>query len=311
MNKEGQAGMSSQARGRAEIITAMIAFGTIGIFVKSIALASAEIALYRAVIAFTVLLAVMLVTGRFAGLKGTKKQLWKLFLSGAAMGFNWILLFEAYRYTSVALSTLSYYFAPTLIIIASTVLLKEKLTIRQILCFAASTAGLVLIIGVSGGGSSDLIGILYGLGAAVLYAVVITLNKVTTGIDGITRTWLQFIAAILVVLPYVWVTCGFHFGGLDAKGLACMLIIGVVHTGLMYCLYFSSLTRLRGQQAAILSYIDPLVAVLLSVLWLGEAISPLQLFGGAMILVFALLNEVKLGKKEPELSEKESKAEKM
>lgn len=288
--------LNGSAAARTQIITAMIAFGTIGAFVKSINLASSEIALYRAVIAAVVLLGVMAFTRRIKELHLMKKKLPVLFLSGVAMGFNWILLFEAYNYTSVALSTLSYYFAPTLVIIASAVMLKEKLTLKQFVCFAASTVGLVMIIGVAGGGSDDFVGVLYGLGAAFLYAVVIMCNKIAGSTDDISRTWVQFISAIIVLVPYVAVTNGFHIAELDGKGMVCMLTVGVVHTGIMYCFYFSSLAKLRGQQAAILSYIDPLVAVLVSVLWLGESISAIQLAGGALILIFALANEIKLKK---------------
>lgn len=288
--------LNNQAMARAQIITAMIAFGTIGIFVKNIPLESSEIALYRAVIAGIVLFGVIVITGRHKKLGLMKKHLPGLFVSGAAMGFNWILLFEAYNYTSVALSTLSYYFAPTLVIIASAVMLKERLTVKQIVCFAGSTAGLVMIIGIAGGGSSDLKGILYGLGAAFLYAVVIMCNKITGETDDISRTWLQIVFAAVILIPYVMFTSGFNAAELDAAGLINVLIVGVVHTGIMYCFYFSSLAKLRGQQAAVLSYIDPLVAVILSVLWLGEPVSAVQLAGGAFILIFALLNEIKFGK---------------
>ncbi len=287
-----------------KIITAMTAFGTISLFVKNIALSSSEIAFWRGVIAMAVLFIFMLATKGFSQWTAVKKQLPKLILSGAAMGFNWILLFEAYNYTSVALSTLCYYFAPTVVILMSAVIFREKLTRKQLICFIASTAGLVLIIGVSGGngGGHDFIGVLYGLGAALLYAAVVLLNKATGGIPGLTRTFFQFMAAVLVLLPYIAMTNGFHIGALDGKGMVNLLIIGVVHTGIMYFLYFSSLSELRGQQAAILSYIDPLVAIIVSVLLLGETMTVMQLVGGAAILLFTLLNEITLKKSERDVS---------
>lgn len=278
---------------RLQIITAMVTFGTIGVFVRYIPLASSEIALWRGVIAFLVLSLFMWVTGRYSGLSKYRAKLGKLFFSGAAMGFNWILLFEAYRFTSVALSTLSYYFAPTLMVIGSFLVFREQLTSRQVLCFMVSTAGLVLIIGVSGGGSNDLIGILFGLGAAVLYALVILTNKATGAIDGLTRTWIQFAAAIIVLAPYTYLVGGFHILELERTGLVSLLILGVVHTGIIYYLYFSALAHLKGQQVAILSYIDPIVAVVLSVALLQESITLLQLGGGLMILGATLLNELK------------------
>ena len=279
---------------RWQIIISMVAFGTISIFVKGISLPSSELSLYRAVIACAVLLCYLIVTGRLRKLATLRSKLPVLFLSGAAMGFNWILLFTAYQYTTVALSTLAYYFAPTLIIAGSIVFFRERLTMKQILCFVASSAGLVLIIGVSGGGSSDLIGLLFGLGAALLYSVVVLLNKKAGDVDGITRTWVQFASAVLVLTPYVARTGGFHLTKLDTAGWGNLLILGVVHTGIIYVLYFSSLSHLDGEQSAILSYIDPAVSVLVSVFFLHESITALQLLGGAMIIVFAMLNEIRL-----------------
>ncbi len=276
-----------------QIITAMVAFGTIGVFVRYIPLASEEIALWRGFIAFLVLSLFMLASGRLSGLSQYRAKLGKLFFAGAAMGFNWILLFEAYRFTSVALSTLSYYFAPTIMVIGSFLVFREQLTRKQIICFLISTAGLVLIIGVSGGGSNDMIGILFGLGAAILYALVILTNKATGAIDGLTRTWIQFAAASIVLLPYTYLVGGFHILELEGPGFVSLLILGVVHTGVMYYLYFSALAHLKGQQVAILSYVDPIVAVVLSVALLRETITPLQLAGGLMILGATLINELK------------------
>lgn len=244
-----------QAIARIQIISVMIVFGTMGIFVKNIPLASSEIALWRGIIAFIVLFIFMIISGKLKEILKLKNNLWKLFFSGAAMGFNWILLFEAYNYTSIALSTLSYYFAPTIVIIASGLLFKEKLSTKQIFCFLASTSGLILIIGVNGGGNNDMIGILYGIGAAVLYATVVLFNKATGEIDGITRTWIQFAAAIMMLIPYVYFTNGFHVAEINTVGIINLLILGISHTGIAYYFYFSSLSHLKGQQAAILSYI--------------------------------------------------------
>lgn len=209
------------------------------------------------------------------------------------MGINWILLFEAYKYTSVSIATLSYYFAPVIVTAACPLLFREMLTGRQILCFAMSTLGLALIT-LSGGlsGGRDLIGILLGLGAASFYAAVILLNKFIRQIEGIHRTLLQFLAAILVLTPYVALTKGFCWPVMNLGGWASLLTVGLIHTGMTYCLYFSALKELPGQTAAILSYIDPLVAVVISVCLLGEPITFRQLLGGCMILGFTLLNEL-------------------
>ena len=279
---------------RLQIVLAMVAFGTLGPFIKSIPLPSSETALYRGLIALLVL-AVFLVAGKkIRLLRIGRRKLGVLFLSGAAMGLNWGLLFEAYRHTSVALATLSYYFAPTAVVLGSALLFRETLRARQILCFAASTCGVALIIGVSGAnGGQDLLGVMFGLGAAILYACVVMGNKAVGSMDGIPRTWLQFLAAILVLGPYVALTDGFHLCTMPVSGWLPLLVVGIVHTGVMYLLYFTAIPRLKGQQAAILSYIDPLVAVLISVLWLRETMAPPQWLGGVLILVFTLLNEIR------------------
>lgn len=289
MEKEEKKGK----RARVKLIVSMVVFGTIGMFVREIALSSGEIALYRAV------LAVLLLLGYFGGrrsklqLSSIRKELFFLLLSGAAMGMNWILLFEAYQYTTISVATLSYYVAPVIVTILCPFLFHEKLTKKQILCFVMSTVGVVLIIGIGNlyGKGTGLTGVLFGLGAAVFYAAVILLNKFIKGVSGVERTFLQFLAAIMVLFPYVACTSGFHLLTLSGKGWIHLLIVGLFHTGMTYCLYFSSLKELRGQEAAILSYIDPMVAVVISVLVLGERITFSQIFGGILILGFSIWNE--------------------
>ena len=279
-------------KARFEIVFSMAAFGTIAVFVRNIGLPSGEVALYRAVIAALALFLWQLCTRQTVRWQDVKKDLPLLFVSGAAMSVNWILLFEAYKYTTVAMATLSYYFAPVIVTVASTVLFREGLTAKQISCFVMSTLGLVMVIGVSGGGGShDLLGILLGLGAAVFYAAVVLINKGIRRVSGLNRTFMQFLAAILVMTPYISMTGGSHLAGLDMTGAVNLMVVGVFHTGICYCMYFSSLRYLKGQEASILSYIDPVVAVILSVAVLHEPVSPLQAAGGFMILGFTVLNE--------------------
>jgi len=279
-----------------KIIISMAAFGTISIFVRNISLSSGEVALFRAIIAAVVILLYKGLTRNRLPLSDIKRDIPVLFLSGVAMGFNWILLFEAYKYTSVSLATLSYYFAPVIVMVLSPILFKERMTIKQIICFVMSTIGLVMILGVGGvdRSSANLIGIGFGLGAAVLYATVVLLNKFVKNVSGIDKTLIQFFAAIIVLISYVLKTTGIHIGTLDFNGIINILILGTVHTGICYCLYFSSLRDLKGQEASILSYIDPIVAIIISVTRLNEPISFMQLIGGIMILGFTLLNEVEV-----------------
>ena len=284
--------MKKENTARGMMAAAMFLFGTLAPFVRHISVGSGELALYRAVMAAMLVGAFLLVTKQKLALGSIRKELLLLLLSGGAMGVNWILLFEAYRYTTVSVATLSYYFAPVLVMVACPVLFREKMTGKQILCFVMSTAGLVLITGTAGGGRQDLLGIAFGLGAAMLYATVMLLNKFIKGVAGLHRTFIQFLAAIVVLLPYVALTGGFSLGSLDSTGWGALLIVGLVHTGITYCLYFSALKELPGQKVTILSYIDPLVAVLVSVIWLREGISAMQILGGALILGFTLWSEL-------------------
>lgn len=279
---------------RTMLIVSMTIFGTIGLFVRNIPLPSSEIALYRAVLAAILIGAFLLVTKQKIPFAKIKKEIPLLVLSGVAMGFNWILLFEAYKYTTVSVATLSYYFAPVIVTVACPILFKEKMGAKQIICFVMSTLGIVLITGIGdlSQGSSHIKGILFGLGAATLYATVILLNKFTKTVDGIHRTFMQFLSAIAVLVPYVLLTDGVNIGTLNGRGWVFLLVIGLVHTGITYCLYFSSLKEMSGQKVAILSYIDPLVAVLISVVVLKEPLTPLQAVGGLMILGFTLWNEI-------------------
>ena len=286
--------MNTTKRARLFLILSMVCFGTLAPFVRKISVSSGELALYRAVLAAALIGAFLLATRQKASFPAPGKELYLLVLSGVVMGFNWILLFESYKYTTVAIATLSYYFAPVIVTLVCPFLFREKLTKKQILCFFMSTLGLSLVIGITnlGSGGNNAVGIAFGLGAAVLYATVILLNKFIKGVTGIHRTFLQFLAAIAVLMPYVLCTGGFHLDSLDRTGWVCLLIVGLVHTGITYCLYFTALRDLSGQEAAILSYLDPLVAVVIGVVVLKEPLSVQQLIGGAMILGFTLWNEV-------------------
>lgn len=271
----------------------MMVFGTVGLFKRMIPVSAGELALYRAILAAVVLTVFLLVTKNHIPFQKIKKQLPLLLLTGGVMGFNWILLFKSYEYTTVSVATLSYSFAQVLVTILCPLLFREKLTWKQGLCFMVSTVGLVLITGVDlQGGSHHLIGIAFGLSAAVLYASVVLLNKHIQGVDGIHRTYLQFIAAIVVLIPYVALTGGADFSKMDTLGWVCLLILGIVHTGITYCAYFGSLTHLPGQKVALLSYIDPLVAVLCSVFILSEPMSVAQWIGGGLILGATALSEI-------------------
>ena len=270
----------------------MFVFGTIAPLVRNIGVSSGELALYRAIMAAVIVGGFLLFSRQKLSILGIKRELLLLLISGAAMGINWIFLFEAYKYTTVSVATLSYYFAPVIVMVVCPLLFKEKLTLKQIICFVMSTVGLVLITGTAGGGSEDILGILFGLSAAIFYATVMLLNKFIKGIEGLHRTFVQFLAAMIVLLPYVVLTGGFTLGNLNGRSWGLLLVVGLVHTGLAYCMYFSAIKELAGHKVAMLSYIDPLIAVIVSVVFLNEKMTLPQIVGGILILGFTLVCEL-------------------
>lgn len=285
----------NENRSKLFFVFSMCIFGTISLAVRNIPLSSGETALMRAVIATVGILLYMLITRQKLSLSSAKADAPLLLLSGAMMGANWIFFFGALKYTTVAIATLSYYFSPVLVMILSPLLFREKLTAKQIVCFVFATIGLVLVIGVGGGDSGNyMLGIAFGLIAAVLYTGIVLINKRIKNVTGMSRTILQFAAAIAVLIPYVAIDGGFHVHTLRGAGLISLLVLGLFHTGLAYCIYFSFVGKLRGQQVAILSYMDPVVAVIVSVAILGESITVGQIIGGVLILGFSLLNELEL-----------------
>lgn len=286
--------MKREKKARIMLIISVIIFGTLGVFTRKITVNSSELALYRAILATLMIVLYLGIARKPLHLTNVKKDLLFLGISGIAMGINWILLFEAYKYTTISAATISYYFAPTLVTVACCFLFREKLTKKKILCFLMSTVGLILTIGIENmeRGSSDFKGVMFGLAAAVFYAIVILLNKSIKNVEGMERTLLQFCSCIIVLLPYVLLTSGVTLYQLDGIGWGALLIVGLVHTGITYCLYFTAIKDLPGQETAILSYIDPLVAVVISVCILGENITSLQMLGAVFILGFTLWNEL-------------------
>ena len=276
----------------------MLIFGTIGIFVKYIPLPSSTVAMTRGYLGALVLLIVMFVTGKKIDLQGIKKNLLKLVFSGAAIGINWILLFEAYNYTSVAVATLSYYMQPVFLIILTPVLLKEKLSKKKVFCVPVALFGMVLVSGVfSSRQDVGIKGVMLGLSAAVFYTAAVLINRTLKEISAYDRTFIQLLVAALVITPYNSVVGFGDISVLDVKAIIMLLVVGFVHTGLTYFLYFSSVASIQAESVAIFSYIDPATAILLSVFFLGEPMTVSGVVGAVMILGACMISEIEFKKK--------------
>ncbi len=276
-------------------ISSMLIFGTIGIFRRYIPLPSAFLAFSRGILGGLFLLVFLRLKRRKPEKKlPVRTALW-LAVSGAVMGVNWILLFEAYNHTTVAVATLCYYMQPTIVMLLSPVLFQERLTLRKGACAAAAVAGMILVSGVIGGGVPQARGpkgILFGLGAAACYAAVVIMNKKITGVEAFQKTKIQLLSAGGVMIPYLLLTDGFSIDGISALTVVLLLTVGIIHTGIAYVLYFGSLDGLRAQSAAILSYIDPAAALFFSALFLREPLSLSGIVGAVLIIGSAVVSEI-------------------
>ncbi len=275
-----------------QYLLAMTIFGTIGLFVKFIELPSTVIALSRGALGTLFLLLVLKLLKRRINTATVKSNFKRLIIAGVALGLNWIFLFEAYRLTSVATATLAYYMAPIILILLSPILLHERVPVGKWICVICALFGMSLISGVwEGSENVALDGITMGLIAACFYAGVVINNKFLKGLDPYDSSIVQLAVAAIVLLPYVLFTVDFSVLKPDTTTIGLTLAVGILHTGVAYWLYFSALPKLEAARIAIFSYIDPAIAILLSVFVLMEPMTTAGVIGAVLILGAALTSE--------------------
>lgn len=277
---------------RLSLIMSMIIFGTIGIFRRYIPLPSATLAMLRGYIGMLFLVIFIIVKREKTSWINIRKNLVLLIVSGALIGFNWILLFEAYKYTTVSTATLCYYMAPIFVILAVPIFFKEKITINKLMCICIAIIGMVLVSGVLKSGLGNIKGILLGLGAACFYASVIILNKKIKNISAYDKTIFQLLAAAVVITPYSFVFEDISLGKIKPIIIVMVLIVGILHTGIAYVLYFGSIKVLKAQTVAIFSYMDPIISIILSSIMLKERMGLIEILGAIIILGATMLSEV-------------------
>jgi drug/metabolite transporter (DMT)-like permease len=283
-------------------ILAMVIFGTIGIFVRFINLESSQIAMLRGLIGSLFLLLISLIRREKMALSSVRENLLPLVFSGSVLAGNWIFLFEAFKHTTIANATLSYYMAPVFVIALSPLVLKEKIIPRKVICLGVALVGMLLILkgsSQSGTAGNDLLGIAWGIAAAACYASLMLTNKFIKNMNGMATTLLQLAIATVVLFCYVSLSGGFAFSGLTPVAILAVMALGLVHTGLGFFLFFTGMKGLNGQSIATLSYIDPITALLASFLIFGEASNGIQMLGAVLLLGATFLGD-KTAKK-PEL----------
>lgn len=276
-----------------QFILSMIIFGTIGLVVRYIDLSSSETALLSSSIGCLFLIFIFLMIKKSIPWKLVKANASVLFLSGIALGGNWIFLYQSYEYTTVTNATLAYYFAPVFVMILSPIILKEQLPTKKIVCIGVAILGMLLIVGngISASEKGDLLGLFFGLVAAAFYAALMLLNKFIQNLSKLDITIIQLGTTALLLLPYVLFTEGFGILEVSRSSIPFIILLGVINTGLGFLLFFSGLQKLKGQSMAMLSYVDPLVAILISGVILQEQMTIIQMFGGALLLGSTLVSE--------------------
>lgn len=291
---------SNDLRDRLLLVLSMLIFATIGIVRRYLPIPSGMLAMLRGAIGAVVLFSLLFLFGKRMDLRAIRKCLWRLVLGGVLIGFNWIFLFESYRYTTVAVATLCYYTAPVIVLLLSPIVLRERLSRRAVVSILLALVGIVFVSGVLSGdgfGGRDALGVLFGLLAAVLYASVILINKTVTGVSASDRTVVELLSAAVLLLPYTLVFEDMSSLEMSLPTLLLILLVGVVHTGIAYALYFGAIGALPSSTVSVLSYLDPVGAILLAVVFLDEPLTPSVIVGTVLILGGTLLSELPVRRK--------------
>ena len=258
-------------------------FGTLGLFVRQAHVAGDVLAFLRTLIG-AAFLGVLLLLQRHRIQKIGGRQLLYVLLSAAFLGFNWVFLFEAYVAATISIATVIYYTAPLLALLAAVFLFHESVTLRIVLGIVLTMGGLLCITQVTGT-AVQLKGILFAAAAALCYAGVLLTNRFLHDIDGLYFTFLQLLCSAGILFVYLLLEGRIQLiPELPAASWPWIMCIAVVHTGVAYALYFTSLHHLTSSQAAVGSYLDPCIALLLSIFLLREPSTLMQGIGIAAIV---------------------------
>ncbi len=273
----------------------MIIFGTIGLVVRYINLSSSERALLSSFIGFLFLLLIFIMIKKRISWNLVKSNALFLILSGIALGGNWIFLYQSYDHTTIANATLGYYFAPVFVMILSPFVLREQLSIKKIVCIGVALIGMLMIVGegISASRSDDILGLSFGLIAAAFYAALLLLNKFIIDMEKLELTIIQLGITTLLLMPYVFLTSGFGIFEVSSSSIPFIFILGIINTGIGFWLFFAGMENLKGQNIAMLSYVDPFVAILISAIILQEQLTIVQMLGGALLLGSTFVSEVR------------------
>lgn len=271
-------------------IIALLLFGSNGIVASNIHLPSVEIVFWRTLIGSLLLVVIFLATRQKITFIKEKRDTLFIVLSGIAMGTSWMFLYEAYSQIGVSLASLSYYCGPVIVMALSPILFKEKLTKNKFMGFFSVLIGIFLVNGTVSGKELNIFGIFCGLMSAVMYSFMVILNKKATKVQGLENSTIQLIVSFLTVAVFVGFKTGYQIT-ISGNDLLWVMVIGLLNTGVGCYFYFSSIGKLPVQTVAICGYLEPLSAVILATIILGETMLPLQILGAIPIIGGAVFGE--------------------
>ncbi|WP_447892533.1 DMT family transporter [Pseudomonas marginalis] len=283
--------MKSQTRGTLEMISAMVISGTVGWFVVMSGQSPEAVVFWRCLFGALAMLVACLALGVLRRSRITARQFLLVYLGGVALVLNWVLLFGAYTHSSIAIATVVYHVQPFMLVGLGVLFFAERLSIAKVGWLLLAFAGLMLIVSAKGRGQATgadyVLGVCLALASAFFYAVAAAITKRLKDLPAHLIVLIQMVVGVLVLAPFVDFT-----GGETLKDAwTYLIIIGVVHTGLMSTLLYSAIQKIPTALVGALSFIYPIVAILVDWVAFAHPLSALQVMGaGAILLAAAGMN---------------------
>ncbi len=274
----------------------MVLFGTIGTISRFVSVPTAYMCCARSFIGAAVLLLFLWkLYGRMPDIQALMDNLGLVIFAGIMNGLNWLLIFEGFRRTTVAIASICYYTEPIFLLISAPLFFGEKITPRKVICIAVCFAGMVLVSDPLSGtvDAAGLKGIAFSVMAAIAYTANVIATKKMRNISSVDVTVWELLIAGIVLLIYILFSSGAGPVSWSIKDMSLIALLGVVHTGFGYAVYYSSVRKIRADTASVLGYIDPVTSGMLSIVLLGEAMAPSTAAGAVLILAASFIGPSK------------------
>ncbi|MED4856358.1 DMT family transporter [Bacillus atrophaeus] len=268
-----------------KMVISMVIFGSIGFFSEHTNLPSFELVFVRCLCATLFLGVCWLVTGQFKTEKWSRREVIQTLACGFFLVFNWVFLFKSFEETSVTIAISVYHLAPVLVLLLGSVIYREKLNVISVSSIIICFFGTALISGINKDMSFSQMmgsGIIWAVLAALFYAFTTLLGKGINNLSPYATTFLQTGLGVVLLIPFI------HFGlfsHLSQGNWTMVVSTGIIHTGIVYLLFFDSLRFLSTKFISVIVFLDPAVAIILDTAFTGFRPDLFQTLG--IVLIFA------------------------